>query len=206
MSGFFLTVEGGEGAGKTSNLEFIVQFLTDKGKDIVLTREPGGTSLGEDIRQLLLGHRHEGMSDDCELLLMFAARSEHLTKVIQPALDAGKWVVCDRFTDATYAYQGGGRGVSMDRIQQLEQWTQGSLKPDLTLVLDVPIEVGMKRVGQRGSLDRFEKQEMDFFRRVRRTYLERAELDPGRFRVINAANPLDEVQSDIKRILDLIKI
>jgi len=197
----FITVEGSEGAGKSTNLEFIQEQLQSAGKELVMTREPGGTELGEAIRELLLGHKHDGMSDDCELLLMFAARAEHLNRVIKPALEQGNWVVCDRFTDATYAYQGGGRGIPMQRIEVLENWVQGELRPDLTLFLDIPVDVGLKRAGDRSAPDRFERQQIDFFERVRACYLERARSDVARYRIIDAGQSLEDVQRDIARIL-----
>ncbi len=201
MKGMFITVEGSEGAGKSTNLGFIQERLQAAGKELVMTREPGGTDLGEEIRKLLLGHKHDGMSDDCELLLMFAARAEHLNRVIKPALEKGKWVVCDRFTDATYAYQGGGRGIPMQRIEALENWVQGELRPDLTLFLDVPVDIGMKRAGERSAPDRFERQQIDFFERVRACYLERARSDTVRYRIIDAGQSLDDVQRDITKVM-----
>jgi dTMP kinase len=196
-TGKFITVEGGEGAGKSSNLAFIRELLENAGIDVVFTREPGGTALGEDLRELLLGHKHTGMSDDCELLMMFAARAEHLHQKIIPALQAGKWVLCDRFTDATYAYQGGGRGIDMSRIEMLENWTQGSLRPDLTLLLDLPVETGLQRAGERSDPDRFEKEKLSFFEAVRNCYLQRASNEPKRFRVIDASQTLENVQQQI---------
>ncbi len=201
MKGMFITVEGSEGAGKSTNLVFIQERLQAAAKKLVMTREPGGTELGEAIRELLLGHKHDGMSDDCELLLMFAARAEHLNRVIKPALEQGNWVVCDRFTDATYAYQGGGRGISMQRIEALENWVQGELRPDLTLFLDIPVDVGLKRAGDRSAPDRFERQQIDFFERVRACYLERARSDVARYRIIDAGQSLEDVQRDIARVL-----
>ena len=150
MPGKFITVEGGEGAGKTTQLAFMREYLEQTGRPVVLTREPGGTALGEEIRALLLGHRHDGMALTTETLLMFAARAEHLERVIRPALAAGRWVLCDRFTDATYAYQGGGRGLSLERIAILENWVQGDLRPDLTLLFDLPVAAGLARAGRRG--------------------------------------------------------
>jgi len=197
MSGRFITIEGIEGVGKTTNIEFIEELLRDAEKDIVMTREPGGTSLGEDVRELLLGHKHDGMSRDAELLLMFAARAEHLNKVIKPALDADKWVICDRFTDATYAYQGGGRGFDTAPIEALENLVQADLRPDLTLLLDVSVEIGLDRAGKRSEPDRFEKEKHDFFERVRQCYLQRAKADPDRMIIIDASKPLEEVQSQI---------
>lgn len=203
--GMFITVEGSEGAGKSTNLDFIEARLRDAGRDVLRTREPGGTRLGEEIRSLLLGHAHDGMANDTELLLVFAARAEHLHKVIRPALQAGRWVLCDRFTDATYAYQGGGRGIAEERIAALEQWVQGDLRPDVTLLLDVPVEMGMERAGARGAPDRFERQKLDFFDRVRGTYLARASAEPQRYRILDASRPLAQVQADIAAVLDQLE-
>jgi len=200
--GKFVTVEGGEGAGKSSNLAFIRDLLEQSGLEVVFTREPGGTALGEDIRDLLLGHKHTGMAMDTELMLMFAARAEHLARIILPALNAGKWVLCDRFTDASYAYQGGGRGIDMSRIQALEEWVQQGLKPDLTLLLDLPIETGLDRAGQRSEPDRFEVEQHAFFERVRSTYLEIANRDNQRVHIIDAAVPLVQVQEQIRAIMN----
>ena len=199
--GRFITVEGGEGAGKSSNLSFIREFLEAKDIDVVFTREPGGTTLGEEIRDLLLGHRHTGMSDDTELLLIFAARAEHLARTIRPALESGKWVLCDRFTDASYAYQGGGRGIDAKHIQVLEEWVQVELRPDLTLLLDLPVETGLERAGRRSAPDRFELEAGSFFQRVRRAYLEIAEREPQRVKVIDASVPLPQVQKQIAQAL-----
>ena len=200
----FITVEGIEGAGKSSNLAFVAQRLAAAGKTVIETREPGGTPLGEALREMLLGHRHDGMSSDAELLLMFAARAEHLHKVIRPALAAGHWVLCDRFTDATFAYQGAGRGIPAARIGVLEQWVQHDLRPDLTLLLDVPAELGLQRAGRRSAPDRFEKERVEFFRAVRTAYLERARAEPGRIKVMDASRPLDEVQQQIAPVLDAL--
>lgn len=202
MSGLFITVEGSEGAGKSTNLAYIETYLRGLGKEVLVTREPGGTALGEQVRELLLGYRHDGMADDTELLLVFAARAEHLDKVVRPALAAGTWVLCDRFTDATYAYQGGGRGIPTERIEQLENWVQGALRPDLTVLLDVPVAVGMSRAGKRSAPDRFERQQADFFERVRGTYLARASLHADRYRIVDASKPLERVQADLKKTLD----
>jgi len=198
----FITIEGIEGVGKSSNLEFVRARLVAAGKQVRVTREPGGTALGEEIRELLLQHRQDGMTSDCELLLMFAARAEHLARVIRPALAAGEWVLCDRFTDATYAYQGGGRGVAPARIAELERWVQDTLRPDLTLLLDVPVTVGLARAGERSEPDRFEREARVFFERVRTTYLDLARQQPQRYRVIDASRPLQDVQHDIARALD----
>jgi dTMP kinase len=200
--GKFITVEGGEGAGKSSNLAFIRDLLEQSGVEVVFTREPGGTALGEEIRDLLLGHKHTGMAKDTELMLMFAARAEHLARIILPALNAGKWVLCDRFTDASYAYQGGGRGIVMARIRALEEWVQQGLKPDLTLLLDLPIETGLDRAEQRSEPDRFEVEQHAFFERVRSTYLDIAQRDSQRVRVIDAAVPLAQVQAQIRLIME----
>ena len=199
--GKFITVEGGEGAGKSSNLSFIQSLLEQAGIEVLFTREPGGTELGEDIRELLLGHKHTGMADDTELLMMFASRAEHLNRKIIPALEAGTWVLCDRFTDATYAYQGGGRNISFERIAMLENWVQGALRPDLTLLLDLPVETGLERARNRSEPDRFESEKIDFFEKVRAAYLKIAGNDPERVKVIDASKPLDEVQAQIKAVL-----
>lgn len=201
-SGRFITVEGTEGAGKSTNLEFARQHLAAAGKPVLVTREPGGTPLGEDIRGLLLGHRHDGMSVDAELLLMFAARAEHLHRVIRPALARGDWVLCDRFTDATFAYQGGGRGVPSARIAMLEQWVQGDLRPDLTLYLDVPVETGLARAGRRSDPDRFEKEQSSFFDQVRAVYLRIAREQPGRIKVVDAGQTLEAVRGQLAAHLD----
>lgn len=199
--GVFLTLEGGEGAGKTTSLEFIRNTLVEAGLEPVLTREPGGTTLGEAVREMLLSERYPGMASDTELLLMFAARAEHLAQVVKPALAAGRWVVSDRFTDATYAYQGGGRGVDMQRIAALEHWVQGELRPDLTLLLDLPVEQGRARAAARGAPDRFERERDAFFDRVRTAYRQRAAAEPERVRIIDAARPLPEVQAQIRAVL-----
>ncbi len=199
--GLFITLEGGEGAGKSTNLAYARQCLEQAGKTVVVTREPGGTELGERVREILLHRRDLQIVADSELLLMFAARAEHLAKVIRPALAAGKTVLCDRFTDATYAYQGGGRGIPAERIAAIEDWVQGSRRPDLTLVFDLPVEAGRARAGQRSEPDRFELESNEFFTRVRATYLARAEREPGRVRVIDASQNLDQVQRQITAIL-----
>ncbi|TVR60603.1 MAG: dTMP kinase [Candidatus Competibacteraceae bacterium] len=201
MTGRFITVEGGEGAGKTTQLAFLRESLERVGHRVLLTREPGGTPLGEAIRTLLLGHRHDGMALATETLLMFAARAEHLERVIRPALAAGCWVLCDRFTDATYAYQGGGRGLPAARIAVLEDWVQGSLRPDWTLLFDLPIEVGLARAGRRGAADRFEREDWAFFERVRATYLERAGREPDRYRVVDADRPMATVRAEVETLL-----
>jgi dTMP kinase len=199
--GLFITLEGGEGAGKSTNLAYARQCLEQAGRTVVVTREPGGTELGERVRDILLHRRDLDISAECELLLMFAARAEHLAKVIRPALSAGKTVLCDRFTDATYAYQGGGRGIPAERIAIIEDWVQGSLRPDLTLVFDLPVQAGRARAGQRSEPDRFEQESNEFFTRVRAAYLARAAREPGRMRVIDASRNLEQVQRQISAIL-----
>jgi dTMP kinase len=201
MKGKFITVEGIEGVGKTTNINFIRQQLEAAGRDVVLTREPGGTPLGEAIRGLLLNPEYTGMDSTCELQLMFAARAEHLAKVVWPALEKGQWVLCDRFTDATYAYQGGGRGIDIGVIARLEQLVQGDFRPDLTLLLDVPVAVGLARASKRGTLDRFEQEKVEFFERVRNAYLDMAQRSPDRYRVVDASLPLDDVQIQIAAML-----
>ncbi|WP_110655952.1 dTMP kinase [Salinicola halimionae] len=202
-TGRFITLEGGEGVGKTTNVTFVCDWLTLRGIEVVRTREPGGTPGAEAIRELLLDPtREEAWSDDAELLLVFAARAQHLAERIRPALERGAWVVCDRFTDATFAYQGGGRGVDLDRIRTLEALVQNGLQPDLTLLLDVPLSVAAQRVAQRGAqLDRFERERDTFFEAVRDTYLARAN-DDARFAVIDASPSLEQVQHAIGQCLD----
>ncbi|MDX1443664.1 MAG: dTMP kinase [Gammaproteobacteria bacterium] len=200
--GLFITLEGGEGVGKSTQLEVIRDHLEAAGIPLLMTREPGGTPFAESIRELLLAPRQEKVASDTELLLMFAARAQHLETAIKPALAAGTWVVCDRFTDATYAYQGGGRGVAMERIAELEQWVQGDSRPDITLLLDAPVEIGLERMRERGNLDRFEQEKADFFERVRQVYLDRANAEPDRWCVIDAAQPLESVSGDLRRVLD----
>jgi dTMP kinase len=201
MKGKFITVEGIEGVGKTTNIGFIHQQLQAAGRDVVLTREPGGTPLGEAVRGLLLDPEYTGMDATCELQLMFAARAEHLAKVVWLALEKGQWVLCDRFTDATYAYQGGGRGIDTGVIARLEDLVQGDFRPDLTLLLDVPVEVGLARAGKRGALDRFEQEKVEFFERVRSAYLDMAKRYPERYRVIDAGQPLEAVQQQLAAVL-----
>lgn len=195
--GLFLTLEGAEGVGKSTNIEFITQYLEQQGVEYVLTREPGGTHLAEKIRDLLLAVHEEPMSELTELLLVFAARAQHLDKVIEPALASGKWVVCDRFTDATFAYQGAGRGLSVETIGQLQSMVQGELRPDLTIILDLDPEIGMERASNRGELDRFEREQQSFFRSVRQGYLDIALAEPERCMVIDAAKPLEEVKLNL---------
>ncbi|WP_248919260.1 dTMP kinase [Pseudomonas entomophila] len=201
MSGLFITLEGPEGAGKSTNREYLAARLREQGVDVVMTREPGGTPLAERIRELLLAPSEETMAVDTELLLMFAARAQHLAQVIRPALARGAVVLCDRFTDATYAYQGGGRGLSVERIAILESFVQGELRPDLTLVFDLPVEVGLARAAARGRLDRFEQEGQAFFEAVRQAYLQRAGQQPQRYSLLDAAQPLEAVQRAIDALL-----
>ncbi|MBV7564815.1 dTMP kinase [Pseudomonas sp. sia0905] len=201
MSGLFITLEGPEGAGKSTNREYLAARLREQGIDVLLTREPGGTPLAERVRELLLAPSDEPMASDTELLLVFAARAQHLAQVIVPALERGAVVLCDRFTDATYAYQGGGRGLDVARIAQLEEFVQGALRPDLTLVFDLPVEVGLSRAAARGRLDRFEQEGRSFFEAVRATYLQRAEAAPARYRILDAAQSLEAVQRDLDVLL-----
>ncbi|MDR2306005.1 MAG: dTMP kinase [Paucimonas sp.] len=201
MSGLFITLEGPEGAGKSTNREYLAARLREQGVDVVMTREPGGTPLAERIRELLLAPSDELMAADTELLLMFAARAQHLAEVIRPALARGAVVLCDRFTDATYAYQGGGRGLSVERIAILESFVQGELRPDLTLVFDLPVEVGLARAAARGRLDRFEQEGQAFFEAVRQAYLQRAARQPQRYSLLDAAQPLAAVQLAIDALV-----
>ncbi len=201
MSGLFITLEGPEGAGKSTNREYLAERLRSEGLPVLLSREPGGTPLAERIRELLLAPSDEPMASDTELLLMFAARAQHLQQVIRPALAQGQIVICDRFTDATYAYQGGGRGLSEARIATLETFVQGDLRPDLTLVFDLPVEVGLARAAARGRLDRFEQEGRGFFEAVRQAYLQRAERHPERYRIIDAAQPLAKVQQALDELV-----
>jgi len=202
MNGRLITIEGIEGVGKTTNLNFIANWLQERGINVVLTREPGGTAVAEAIRKVLLNPDNE-LTSECELLLMFAARSAHLDELIRPALARGDWVVCDRFTDASYAYQGGGRGLSMDAIDKLKDIVQQGLVPDLTLLLDVPMEVSEQRREARGATDRFETEQISFFRRVQTTYHEIAAAEPDRVKLIDAALPLPEVQAKIAQVLQI---
>lgn len=201
MTGLFITLEGPEGAGKSTNREYLAERLRAQGLDVLMTREPGGTPLAERIRELLLSPSDEPMHSDTELLLVYAARAQHLAQVIRPALERGAVVLCDRFTDATYAYQGGGRGLSLTRIEQLETFVQGALRPDMTLIFDLPVEIGLSRAAARGRLDRFEQEGLAFFEAVRSAYLDRARKAPERYRIVNAARPLSAVQQDLQHIL-----
>lgn len=202
--GKFLTIEGTEGVGKSTNLAFVRDWLSAQGIEVVVTREPGGTPLAEEIRRLLLSKREELVDESAELLLVFAARAQHLTQVIKPALARGAWVLSDRFTDATFAYQGGGRGLNKSTIEQLEQLVQGDLRPDLTLILDIDVELGLNRARQRGELDRFESETIGFFERVRNAYRQRASVAPERYALVDAGQTLEEVQHDIEKVLSVL--
>lgn len=195
--GKFITLEGMDGAGKSTHIPTVIDLLSQRGIEVVSTREPGGTALGEQLRELLL---HETMHPETETMLMFAARREHLARVILPALQRGAYVLSDRFTDATYAYQCGAKGVSHDKIQQLEAWVQGALQPDLTLLFDVPVSVSMERLATARTPDKFERESANFFEKLRQSYLSRAHAFPARFRVINANQPLDIVNKTVEDI------
>ena len=203
MVGKFITIEGIEGVGKSTQLKFIADYLHALHIPVVTTREPGGTPLAESIRHLLLDPRDETVAVDTELLLMFASRAQHIAEVIKPALAQDKWVISDRFVDATYAYQGGGRRVDIKRIDQLATWTLGNLQPNLTLLLDAPVALGVERAKARGqATDRFESEKEKFFTAVRQAYLQRATAEPNRIQIIDASRTIEEVQEDIKNILD----
>ncbi|MEM8768462.1 MAG: dTMP kinase [Pseudomonadota bacterium] len=199
MTGRFITLEGGEGVGKSTNLALVVELVEAAGHQVLTTREPGGTPLAEEIRDLFLGVREEAVSGLTELLLIFAARAQHLETVIKPALANGTWVVCDRFTDATYAYQGGGRGLPVAQIAALEELVQGPLRPDLTLYLDVPVAVGHARIADREH-DRVEQEELAFFEAVRSAYRDRAASE-GQIQLVDASGPLESVQEDIRECM-----
>ena len=199
--GKFITVEGIEGVGKSTNIDFLSSLIEAKGLSVVSTREPGGTPIAERIRALLLEHGEETMTDIAELLLFFAARSLHIHNAIKPALQTGQWVVCDRFTDASRAYQGSGRGFNQDTINTLADWVQEGLQPDLTILLDAPAEIGMDRAGRRGAADRLEIEKTEFYARVREVYLALAASEPERFAIIDASQTLDDVQAAIKKKL-----
>jgi len=202
MRGKFLVIEGSEGSGKSTNLAFMKQKIEAAGVELVVTREPGGTPLAEDIRELLLAPREEKVDPLTELLLIFSARAQHLSEVILPALDTGKWVLSDRFTDATFAYQGGGRGLPLNAIEILETLVQKDVQPDLTFYLDIDVERGLQRARERAALDRFEQEEVAFFERVRAAYLARVEAAPSRYFKVDAGQTLTQVQTDLSVKLD----
>lgn len=202
--GWFITLEGGEGAGKSSCMPYIREHLEATGNRVLMTREPGGTALGERVREILLHPDGTPMHGDTELLLMFAARAQHLAEVILPALAAGSVVVCDRFTDASYAYQGGGREIPLERISALETWVQGDLRPDLTLLFDVPVEQGIARAKGRSAPDRFEQEDLAFLQRVREAYRDIARREPERVRLVDASRDLPEVQAQVREHLNTL--
>ncbi len=202
MKGLFITFEGGEGAGKSTMIERARDYFQARGREVLLTREPGGTRLSERIRELVLGQEFPELCAEAELLLVFAARAQHITEVLRPALLQGKVVLCDRFTDASWAYQGGGRGQSAEFIAMLEKTVQVELQPDLTLLLDLPVATGLERMLARGEIDRIEQESLGFFERVRTAYLQRAEQFPQRFRVIDASQGITAVWDDIERNLE----
>ncbi|MBI2993676.1 MAG: dTMP kinase [Gammaproteobacteria bacterium] len=201
-SGFFITLEGIEGVGKTTHTEFLAQLFRDRGRRVRVTREPGGTRVGEAIREVMLHHRELAGDGLVELLLVFAARAQHLGHVVRPALAAGETVICDRFTDATYAYQGGGRGIAREWIEWLERTVQAGLRPDLTLLFDAPVDVGMERARARGDGNRFEGEDSAFFGRVRQVYLEIASAEPVRIRVIDVNRPMAAIRDDLRKLVD----
>jgi len=199
--GMFLSLEGSEGVGKTTSLNYIQEFIESLGHRVLITREPGGTPMAEELRNILLSEREEKVEANTELLLMFASRCQHVSQVIKPALDSGTWVICDRFVDASFAYQGGGRELGFSRIEQLEKWCLGDFKPDLTLLLDMSVEEGIARTKKRGKADRFETEKMAFYERIRAAYLRRAEEDPERIHVVDATPDIATVQRSLKHIL-----
>ena len=201
MRGKFITLEGMDGAGKSTHIPDIIKLLKDKGVEVVSTREPGGTALGEQLRTLLL---NEPMHPETETLLMFAARREHIAQIIDPALARGAWVLSDRFTDATYAYQCGGRGVLANKVIDLEAWVQGGLQPDLTLLFDVPVEVSVARLASARTPDKFERESEEFFTKIRNAYLNRANNNPNRFCIINSNQALDDVKAEVKSVISTL--
>ncbi|WP_304985371.1 dTMP kinase [Coxiella-like endosymbiont] len=200
--GCFISFEGIEGVGKTTALRYICECLEIDHIPYVVTREPGGTPIAEAIREVLLNHYSEMMSPDTELLLMFAGRAQNITQVVLPALRRGQWVLSDRFTDASFAYQGGGRGIAVKHIEELARWVQGNLKPDLTFLLDAPVSVGLSRVKSRGARDRIEAEGLEFFKRVRESYLDQARREPKRFRMIHADRELSAVREQLRQVID----
>lgn len=201
MRGKFITLEGMDGAGKSTHIPDIIKLLESKGVKVISTREPGGTVLGEQLRTLLL---NEPMHPETETLLMFAARREHIAQIIEPALAKGAWVLSDRFTDATYAYQSGGRGVLANKVIELEAWVQGNLQPDLTLLFDVPVEVSVARLASARTPDKFERESAEFFTKIRDAYLDRATKNPNRFCIINSNQALEDVKVEVKKIISTL--
>jgi len=200
----FITLEGIEGVGKSTHVEFIANFFQDKGFEVCVTREPGGTRLGEAVREILLHGNDLNITAPTELLLMFSARYQHIQEVILPALDSGEIVICDRFTDASYAYQGGGRGIAPSEIETMEAWVQKGLKPDLTLLFDAAVATGFERLAARGKKDRFEQEDREFFETIRQTYLDRAKNEPNRIRIVDAEQTIVDVQGQIINILESV--
>jgi dTMP kinase len=203
-SNYFITIEGIEGVGKSTCLRYIQQYLQQSHIDFIVTREPGGTPIAEAIRQILLHHEGEEMTHEAELLLMFSARSQHISHVIRPALAAGQWVICDRFTDASYAYQGGGRGVPESHIAMLENWVQQDLRPDMTILLDAPVEFALNRAKGRSAPDRIEAAGLEFFEQARATYLARAKATPERYRIVDATQSLEDVYKALQLLLQTL--
>jgi dTMP kinase len=201
VRGKFITLEGMDGAGKSTHILDIIKLLELKGVEVISTREPGGTLLGEQLRTLLL---NEAMHPETETLLMFAARREHISQIIEPALARGAWVLSDRFTDATYAYQSGGRGVLANKVIELEAWVQGDLQPDLTLLFDVPVEVSVVRLASARAPDKFERESAEFFTKIRNAYLDRANKNPNRFCMINSNQALDDVKIEVKNVISTL--
>lgn len=199
--GRFITLEGSEGSGKTTAMQYIRQLLKQRGLTVIQTREPGGTLIAEKIRTLLLDPENHNLAEDAELLLMFAARSQHINELILPALQQGKWVISDRFVDASFAYQGGARGLGFERVRQLSDWCLKDCYPDLTLLFDLPVELGMQRARKRAELDRFENQKIDFFEKVRQSYLQLAELSPERIKCLDASQDISAVQEQIAQLI-----
>jgi dTMP kinase len=201
VRGKFITLEGMDGAGKSTHIPDIIKLLELKGVEVISTREPGGTLLGEQLRTILL---NEAMHPETETLLMFAARREHISQIIEPALARGAWVLSDRFTDATYAYQSGGRGVLANKVIELEAWVQGDLQPDLTLLFDVPVEVSVVRLASARAPDKFERESAEFFTKIRNAYLDRANKNPNRFCMINSNQALDDVKVEVKNVISTL--
>ena len=199
--GLFITLEGIEGVGKTTQVDYVGKLFSRNGNTVCITREPGGTSVGEAIRDILLRRSDLDIWDETELLMIFAARAQHLKRVIEPALARHEVVICDRFTDASFAYQGGGRGIAKTKIQQLKTWVQGEMQPDLTLLLDTPVEIGLSRAGKRGELDRFESESIEFFESIRQEYLSLAKAEPDRIVIIDATPDLEDVQIQIEETM-----
>lgn len=201
-NGLFITLEGIEGAGKSTQQDYIERLFNQSGRQVITTREPGGTRLGEELRSILLATKNiSNISENTELLMMFSARSQHLDEVIRPAIERGEVVISDRFTDSSFAYQGGGRGVEISRIQQLTNWLHADCQPDLTFLFDLPIEIGLERAGKRSASDRFESEDRLFFQKVREQYLHRASLEPERIVIINADQDIESIQTEISRVL-----